>query len=329
MVLSYMRRAAQRSVRASVGSRGLTSSSAVSTETRFSAVRPPAASVASLFSTQSQTRLAQTTPKYVANDVTGILAGVAVVGALIGVGKMWWDASSSPSDGVSGYKRYAKQEISRDDLAQFFTDLKASVQQLFKQLPEIDSAFREHLKTNNIELTEEGYKQSLLQQLFDVLQNIEQQVVASRGWDPESFALAMEKFEQDEVIAQLQLELQELMQSVFPPPEIPEHLTPETTLTIFRELIKGMEQAMKEMLSHARAEGITDATRAMEEFSQIYMDQVEQINFEQMKKHNVTTEVFNVALQKYHAENADFKKQVEKLYAEQAEVFKRMGLKVE
>jgi hypothetical protein len=57
--------------------------------------------------------------------------------------------------------------------------------------------------------------------------------------------------------------------SVFPQPEpvdIPEVLTAEKTLAILAELVKGMEVAMREMLNHAKAEGITDPAKAMEEF---------------------------------------------------------------
>jgi hypothetical protein len=137
------------------------------------------------------------------------------------------------------------------------------------QLPELDEQFRQHLKSQNVELSEEEYKQTLLQQLLSILQNIEQQVVGARGWDREAFQHALERFADDEEIANLQKELQVIMHSVFPPPEIPSHLTPEKALEMLAILTKGMEQAMTEMLKHARAEGITDPAKAMEEFQQM------------------------------------------------------------
>lgn len=56
---------------------------------------------------------------------------------------------------------------------------------------------------------------------------------------------------------------------MFPKPvpvDIPDELTPDRTLEILAELVKGMEQAMRDMLNHARSEGITDPNKAMEEF---------------------------------------------------------------
>lgn len=69
-----------------------------------------------------------TTPEHYANDVTGIVAGVAIIGAVVGVGKMWWDASS-----VSSAKKYpvAFEEIPQQDVATFFQELIANVHVLF------------------------------------------------------------------------------------------------------------------------------------------------------------------------------------------------------
>ncbi|KAJ0394358.1 hypothetical protein ATCC90586_005555 [Pythium insidiosum] len=293
------------------------------------AFRQPAAVAASAsFGTKAATPAASR-PVHHTADVTGVLVGVAAVGALVGVAKMWWDASSAPAGRGASASR--QQHIARDDLAQFFEELKASVQELFvgvTQLPQIDEQFRKHLKSQNIEVGEEEYKQALQQQLFEVLQNIEQQVVGARGWSSDSFAHALELYGEDEVIARLQKELGELMQSVFPAPELPEHLTPEKVLVILEALVVGMEKAMRSMLEHARNEGITDPAKALEEFQQIYLDQVQQLTFEEMKKHDIPADLFNIALQKFHGENAEFRRKVEALYAQQAAAFRRMGLDI-
>ncbi|GLD91563.1 hypothetical protein PINS_up000096 [Pythium insidiosum] len=290
------------------------------------AYRQPVAAVASAsFGTKAAAPVV-TRPVHHTSDVTGVLVGVAAVGALVGVVKMWWDASAAPAGRGSTASRL--QPIARDDLAQFFEELKASVQELFSQLPQIDEQFRKHLKSQNIEVGEEEYKQALQQQLFEVLQNIEQQVVGARGWSSDSFAHALELYGEDEVIARLQKELGELMQSVFPAPELPEHLTPEKVLVILEALVVGMEKAMRSMLDHARNEGITDPTKALEEFQQIYLDQVQQLTFEEMKKHDIPADLFNIALQKFHGENPEFRRKVEALYAQQAAAFRRMGLDI-
>lgn len=67
------------------------------------------------------------TPQHYANDATAVLAGVAVVGAVVGVGKMWWDASSSGATGSGA-------EITREDTARFFAELTAEVQNLVVRL---------------------------------------------------------------------------------------------------------------------------------------------------------------------------------------------------
>lgn len=81
---------------------------------------------------------------------------------------------------------------------------------------------------------------------------------------------------------------------MFPPPEpveIPDHLTAEKTLEIFRSLVSGMETALREMLSHAKSEGITDANQAMQEFQHLYIEHVEQITSALLKTHGITQEV--------------------------------------
>jgi uncharacterized membrane protein len=70
-------------------------------------------------------------PQHVQADPTGIVAGVAIVGALIGVGKMWWDASSSPS---AEPEPLAFQEIPQAELVLFFAELTGAVNELFVRI---------------------------------------------------------------------------------------------------------------------------------------------------------------------------------------------------
>lgn len=71
----------------------------------------------------------QLPPPHRTGDVTGIVAGVAIVGAIVGVGKMWWDASAAPS--ASSREPAAFQELSHAEVAGFFRELLAQMQQLF------------------------------------------------------------------------------------------------------------------------------------------------------------------------------------------------------
>lgn len=119
---------------------------------------------------------------------------------------------------------------------------------------------------------------------------------------------------------------------MFPAPapvEIPDHMTAELTLEIFSSLVNGMETALRDMLAHAKTEGITDAKQAMEEFQHLYLEHVEQLSNALMKTHGVTQEVFTAALQKAVEENDEFRKKVEAIYAKQAKTFRSMGLDVE
>lgn len=103
-----------------------------SANTAVAALEAQAASrgASSLAATTASRQLQQTfaTPAHYANDVTGIVAGVAIVGAVVGVGKMWWDASSASSN-----KKYpvAFEEIPQQDVAKFFKELIANVHELF------------------------------------------------------------------------------------------------------------------------------------------------------------------------------------------------------
>lgn len=99
-------------------------SAAVAASAATSASTPVRASAIQAWSSSSSSA-AFATPQHYANDVTAVLAGVAVVGAVVGVGKMWWDASSSSGSAGSG------AEITREDTARFFAELTAEVQNLF------------------------------------------------------------------------------------------------------------------------------------------------------------------------------------------------------
>ncbi|TYZ60436.1 hypothetical protein PybrP1_009386 [[Pythium] brassicae (nom. inval.)] len=224
-------------------------------------------------------------PPHRAGDVTGIVAGVAIVGAIVGVGKMWWDASSAPS-GASNRAPAAFQELSQAEVAGFFRELLAQVQQLFKQIPEIENAMRSYMKTNGIELEDAQFKQALMQQLFQMMEALEQEVVGKRRWSRQTVEAAFEKFAADAEVTALQQELQQVMQS------------------------------------HAKAEGITDATQAMEEFQHLYLEHVEQITTALLKSHGITQER---AIQ----ENEQLRQQVEQVYENQAKTFRSLGLKVD
>ncbi|KAG2843384.1 hypothetical protein PC112_g2671 [Phytophthora cactorum] len=266
-------------------------------------------------------------PQHVKADPTGIVAGIAIVGALIGVGKMWWDASSS-----SAAEPLAFQEIPQAEIALFFTELTASIQDLFKQLPEIENAVHKYLKDNNQELSDAEFNQAIQSQLYQMMEGIEQQIVAKRQWSRQSLEFALEKYAQDAEILKLQEDLNTIMRSVFPAPEpveIPEDLTADKTLAILKEMVAGMEKAMADMLAHARAEGITDVQKAMEEFQYLYMEHVEQMTQAQMKTHGISQQILSAALQKYHGESEQFRQQVEQIYAHQAKAFQKMGLPVE
>ncbi|KAG7380652.1 hypothetical protein PHYPSEUDO_006954 [Phytophthora pseudosyringae] len=276
-------------------------------------------------------------PPHVQADPTGVVAGIAIVGALVGVGKMWWDASSSPSGQA---EPLAFQEIPQAEVALFFTELSAAVRDLFKQLPEIENAVRKYLKDNNHELSDAEFKQAILSQLYQMMEGIEQQIVAKRQWSRQSLEFALEKYAQDAEILKLQEDLNTLMRSVFPAPEpvvVPDDLTADKTLAILKEMVAGMEKAMADMLAHARAEGITDVQKAMEEFQYLYMEHVEQMTQAAMKANGISQQVrmctavrvFTAALQKYHTESEQFRQQVEQIYAQQAKTFQKMGLPVE
>ncbi|RMX62604.1 hypothetical protein KXD40_002110 [Peronospora effusa] len=294
-----------------------------------------------------QTRVSATPvaiqPQHVKADPTGVVAGIAIVGALIGVGKMWWDSSHSLSEET---EVVAFQEIPQAEIALFFTDLTAAVNDLFSQLPEIENAVRKYLKENNHELSDAEFQQSILSQLYQMMEELEKQIVGKRRWSRQSLEFALEKYAQDEEILKLQEALNNLMQtccgrrkltssldaSVFPAPipvEIPEDLTADKTLAILKEMVAGMEKAMSDMLAHARTEGINDVREAMEEFQNLYMEHVEQATQKQMNAHGISQEVFAAALQKYNTEDEQFRQQVEQIYTQQAKAFQKMGLPVE
>lgn len=239
---------------------------------------------------------------------------------------MWWDASSS----TPAPTRTVVNDIGREDMVEFFRDLINAIRLVFERIPDLEAEMKTELEKQNIALTDQEFRQAVLEQLYQVMNQIEMQIVKERKWSKESMELAFQKYEQDEEILALQEELRQLMQSVFPKPstEIPEHLTEDKTLTILNQLVEGMEMAMRETLNHAKSEGISDPTKALEEFQSLYLEQVQAFSEKMLRAHNITNEEFTAALQKYHTESVEFVKQVETIYAKQAEAFRKMGLEV-
>lgn len=263
-------------------------------------------------------------PLIVKADPTSIVAGIAIVGALFGMGKMIWSASSSSAGEA---KPFVCKDISQSEMALFFTELTAATKDLFNQLPEIESAMRKYLKDNNQELNDAEFHQAKLSQLYQMMESIEHQIVASRQWSRQCIQNALEKYAQDAEILKLQEDLNSLMLSVFPAPvEIPDELTADKTLDILKEIVASMEKAMVDMLAHARAEGITDVEKAMKEFQSLYMEHVEHMTQAQMKACGISQQIFTAALQKYHAEDELFRLKVQKIYAQQAKAFQKMGI---
>lgn len=123
MVFGSMRHAAQQlrqSARAATTRRA-----AISASTSFPSVPRSSPSFVQARATNTVPLAVQ--PQHVKADPTGVVAGIAIVGALFGVGKMWWDASSSPSVEA---EPLAFQEIPQAEIALFFAELTAVVNDL-------------------------------------------------------------------------------------------------------------------------------------------------------------------------------------------------------
>lgn len=50
-----------------------------------------------------------------------------------------------------------------------------------KQIPEIENAMRTYMQANNIELDDAQFKQALMQQLFQMMEALEQEVRSEIG----------------------------------------------------------------------------------------------------------------------------------------------------
>ena len=120
MVLKIVRRSVQQlcqSATSAASHRNAVSSSTCLTRTASSLALAPA---------RAAVRTIQQ-PEHVRADPTGVVAGIAIVGALVGVGKMWWDASSATGDS----EPEALQDISQKEIGLFFEELTAAVKELF------------------------------------------------------------------------------------------------------------------------------------------------------------------------------------------------------
>lgn len=72
---------------------------------------------------------------------------------------------------------------------------------------------RQYLKENNQELSDEEFKQAILQNLYQAMENVEHAIVTKRQWSHQSLEFALEKYAQDPEVVKMQEDLNSLMQT--------------------------------------------------------------------------------------------------------------------
>lgn len=70
---------------------------------------------------------------------------------------------------------------------------------------------RSYMKSNAIELDDAQFKQALMQQLYQMIEALEQEIVGKRRWSRATIEAAFEKYTNDAEVTALQQELQLVM----------------------------------------------------------------------------------------------------------------------
>ncbi|ETW01906.1 hypothetical protein H310_06460 [Aphanomyces invadans] len=259
------------------------------------------------------------TPAHVRGDVTTIAIAVAAVLGAAGVGKIWWDASSSQTG------------VNKDNLASYFNELADIVEELVSQMPQLMDAVMQQARATGQQITEAQVKAMLVERLGQAVQMADQDLARKYKFDQEAIETAMVELQHEPkvqaAIARLQsvIENSPLGETV----EVPADLTADRTLEIMTLVLDGVSRAMEEALAEAKQAGMKNVNLEGHMWQENYMQKTYAYTAEIHEKFAVTEPILNAAINKHSQEDPAFQAKLQALLEKHQANFQRMGLQVE
>ncbi|KAF0718581.1 hypothetical protein AaE_010617 [Aphanomyces astaci] len=268
-------------------------------------------------------------PAHVRGDVTVVAIAVAAVLGAAGVGKIWWDASSSQTG------------VTKDNLASYFNELADIVDELVvsSQMPQVTQAVMEQARSTGQKITEDQVKAMLVERLGQAVQMADQDLARKYHFDQESIEKAMVELQHE---PKVQAAIQRLQSVIENSPlgetvEVPEDLTADRTLEIMTLVLDGVSRAMEEALAEAKQAGMKNVNLEGHLWQEKYMEKTYAYTAKIHEQYFVTEPILNAAVAKYSQENPAFQAQLQALLEKHQVkyvhvpscIFQRMGLQVE
>ncbi|KDO26162.1 hypothetical protein SPRG_08523 [Saprolegnia parasitica CBS 223.65] len=275
---------------------------------------PSTASMASF----STARAMRATPAHVKGDLATVAIGIAAGLAVLGVGKIWIDASASG-------------DVSKENLVNYFLELAHNIEHLVGQLPQLAEQVIQHATTTGQQISEEQVHQVLIERLGHAVQMADQELSKKYRFSQEGIEKAMAEFQHDaDVVAAIQRLEQVIQNSPLAQVNvsIPEDFTPEKALDVMAKILDAIGRAIEEAIADAKANGLKDVNAEKEMWQEAYLRKTQQYTEEIHQEVGIDEAVMNAAINQFAQDPAFGLKLQELLQVQQAK-FQALGISLQ
>lgn len=243
------------------------------------------------------------------SDALGVVAAVAAIGAVIGVGKMWLDASLD--------------EIPKSqELVEFFGHVNLAASDIIPALRDLkDKWVTEHASAGALDPAEvENMHAQLAAEWNQAMEQVQGQLLDHYGWTVESLqqSLAIHT----PLDAALQHQLMQFQENLIAASnvfrvevEVPEDLTSEVVLAIVAEITTSLNEILEQILAQD-----SETSRNLDDMVESWQPQYIEKTQEILAEHDVSQEQLQAAIEKY-VDDPEFVQELEKLNQDQQQMY--------
>ena len=248
------------------------------------------------------------------SSMLGIAAAVGAVGFALGLGKLYWDASSS--------------YVPVEDMRHLLVGMINAVTQITLELQRAKAEALE----KDPDADKEALNKEMQQKFYFNVSRLEEQIMQSMGVTADGFNESLKfHLENDTELQQLMGQLQATMQQsmaalVSPPVKVPVTLTCKKLLGILQELSDMTMVVLKETLDELKSQGVSNYQEP-NVWSPIYQKRTDARVGEILKTHELNQEVLLAAMLKYE-KNPDFVKHMEEMQQAQKKEFEELNIEL-
>ncbi|OQR82688.1 hypothetical protein ACHHYP_15635 [Achlya hypogyna] len=270
------------------------------------------------FSTAARSIRAVPKPAHVKGDLATVAIGIAAGLAVLGVGKIWMDAS-------------ATGDVSKENLVNYFLELAHNIEHLVGQLPQLAEQVIHHATASGQQISEEQVHQVLVERLGQAVQMADQELSKKYRFSAEGIEKAMAAYQHDaDVVAAIQRLEQVIQNSPLAQVNvtIPEDLTPEKAIDIMAQVLNAIGRAIEEAINEAKAKGMKDVNLEKELWQEAYLRKTQQYTEEIHREVGIDEAIMNAAINQF-AQDPAFGLKLQGLLEEQQAKFQALGISLQ